>query len=55
MALEAADVPMRLGRAAFEILQRALESGFANDDNAGSMMRVCEADGGARLQAPAAS
>ncbi len=49
------DVPMRVGRAAFEILERALELGFANDDNAGSMMRVCEADGGARLQAPAAT
>jgi hypothetical protein len=49
------DVPMRVGRAAFEILERALELGFADDDNAGSMMRVCEADGGARLQAPAAT
>jgi 4-hydroxybutyrate dehydrogenase/sulfolactaldehyde 3-reductase len=58
LALTMADdleVPMRLGRAAFEILERALESGFGNDDNAGSMMRVCEADGGARLPAPAAS
>jgi hypothetical protein len=42
-------VPMRLGRAAYEILEKALSSGFGDDDNAGSMMRVCEIDGGTTL------
>jgi 3-hydroxyisobutyrate dehydrogenase-like beta-hydroxyacid dehydrogenase len=52
LALAMADdleVPMRLGRAAYEILEKALSSGFGDDDNAGSMMRVCEMDGGTTL------
>lgn len=55
LALAMADdleVPMRLGRAAFEILEKALSSGFGDDDNAGSMMRVCEMDGGTTLVLP---
>jgi 4-hydroxybutyrate dehydrogenase / sulfolactaldehyde 3-reductase len=49
------EVPMRLGQAAYAILERALASGFGNDDNAGSMMRVCEVDGNARLPAAPAN
>jgi 4-hydroxybutyrate dehydrogenase/sulfolactaldehyde 3-reductase len=55
LALAMADdleVPMRLGRAAYEILEKALSSGFGDDDNAGSMMRVCEMDGGTTLVLP---
>jgi len=42
--------PMSQARSAYEILDRALQSGFGNDDGSGSMLRVCEADGGIVLQ-----
>jgi 3-hydroxyisobutyrate dehydrogenase-like beta-hydroxyacid dehydrogenase len=42
-------VPMTQGEAAYAILDEALRDGFADDDNSGSMMRVCESRGGVQL------
>lgn len=42
-------VPMTQGEAAYAILDEALQDGFAGDDSAGSMMRVCENRGGVQL------
>jgi 4-hydroxybutyrate dehydrogenase / sulfolactaldehyde 3-reductase len=42
-------VPMTQGDAAYAILEEALARGFASDDSAGSMMRVCEANGDVEL------
>jgi 3-hydroxyisobutyrate dehydrogenase-like beta-hydroxyacid dehydrogenase len=52
LALKMADdmgISMRQSRAAYEILERALETGFGADDGSGSMMRVCEAESGVFL------
>ena len=52
LALEMASelgAPMRLGRAAYDILGKALETGFGADDGSGSMLRVCEAESGVTL------
>jgi 3-hydroxyisobutyrate dehydrogenase-like beta-hydroxyacid dehydrogenase len=39
-------VPLTQGQAAYAILEQALRDGYGGDDNAGSMLRVCEANGG---------
>ncbi len=46
---EQLDVPMKEAEAAYQILEEALAKGFGGDDNAGSMLRVCEARGGVEL------
>jgi 3-hydroxyisobutyrate dehydrogenase-like beta-hydroxyacid dehydrogenase len=52
LALKMADdmgIAMPQSRAAYEILDRALKTGFGADDGSGSMMRVCEAESGVVL------
>ena len=46
---KALDVPMMQGEAAYAVLEQALRDGFAADDSAGSMLRVCESRGGVQL------
>jgi 4-hydroxybutyrate dehydrogenase / sulfolactaldehyde 3-reductase len=41
--------PMHQGEAAFALLARALEDGYAADDTPGSMLRACEARAGVHL------
>ena len=43
-------VAMPLAAAAYDILGRAVGTGFAHDDGIGSMLRVCEAEGGVVLE-----
>lgn len=42
--------PMPMAGAACELLDAAIASGFGSDDGSGSMLRVCEAAGGVRLE-----
>ena len=44
------DVPMPQAQAAYDVLARAIETGFGGDDGIGSMLRVVEADGGVTLE-----
>jgi 4-hydroxybutyrate dehydrogenase/sulfolactaldehyde 3-reductase len=52
LALAMADqlgTPMHVGRVAYELLDKAIQTGFAAEDSSGSMMRVCESEGGVTL------
>ncbi|MGI6854629.1 NAD(P)-dependent oxidoreductase [Mesorhizobium sp. 1B3] len=42
--------PMPMAGAAFDLLDKAVASGFGSDDGSGSMLRVCEAAGGVVLE-----
>ena len=44
------DVPMPQAQAAYDVLARAIDTGFGGDDGIGSMLRVVEADGGVTLE-----
>ena len=44
------DVPMPQAQAAYDVLARAIETGFGGDDGIGSMLRVVEAEGGVTLE-----
>ena len=44
------DVPMPQAQAAYDVLARAIDTGFGGDDGIGSMLRVVEAEGGVTLE-----
>ena len=44
------DVPMPQAQAAYDVLARAIDTGFGGDDGIGSMLRVVETEGGVTLE-----